>query len=161
MAKRKTPPPPAPLALVQKADTSGQDAASEPDEETDGLSPMEQRFVDMSGTGTGMEDMAGELGLSSRTLRRWKLKPEIATAIRLRTSELMSQTRATLASASSRAARELSKLAESAEPDTARVSACRAVIANAAKFAEVEEIQQRLAELEARLAQQQPNRFRS
>jgi hypothetical protein len=142
-----------PLEAVppEKPDTSGQAASPSP-EETDGLSPMEQRFVDLSGTGTGMEYMAGELGLSSRTLRRWKLKPEIATAIRLRTSELMSQTRATLASASSRAARELDRLATEAEPDAARISACRAVIENAAKFAEVEELQQQVAELRADLA---------
>ncbi|MGB8297373.1 MAG: hypothetical protein WCG85_18250 [Polyangia bacterium] len=160
MSDSTPPAPPAPLALVQKADTSGQ-AAPPPPEETDGLSPAEVRFVDLSASGEPMEVMASALGVCTRTLRRWKKRPEVASAIRERTSESMALTRATLASAANRAARELDRLAGEAEPDTARIAACKAVIENAVKFAEVEELTQRLAEIEARLGQQ-PNRpFRS
>jgi phage shock protein A len=138
---------------TEKADTFGQ-AASPPSEETDGLSPLELRFVDLSATGETMEVMASALGVCTRTLRRWKKRPEVASAIRERTSEAMALARATLAAAANRAARELDRLATSAEPDHARIAACKAVIENAAKFAQVEELQQRLTEIEARLAQQ-------
>ena len=134
-----------------QADNSGQ-AASPPPEETDGLSPAEVRFVDMSASGEPMETMATALGVCARTLRRWKKRPEVASAIRERTSEQMALARAILASSANRAARELDRLSTEAEPDHARISACKAVIENAVKFAEVEELAQRLAEIEARLA---------
>jgi hypothetical protein len=151
MSKTTTPPaPPTPLALVQKADTSGQDAASEPDE-SDGLSPMEARFVDLSASGESMEDMATKLGVTSRTLRRWKARPVVASAIRARTSEAMALARAILAAGANRAARELVGLAETAEPDHARIAACVAVVSNAAKLGELQEISDRLGELETRI----------
>ena len=154
MSDPEPPTPPAPLPLVQKPDTSGQAAASDRDEETDGLSVAEVRFADLSASGEPMEAMATALGVCVRTLRRWKKRPEVAAAIRDRTSEAMALARATLASSASRAARELDRLATEAEPDNARIAACRAVIENAAKFAEMEELTQRLSELEARLADQ-------
>jgi hypothetical protein len=141
------------LLAPPKPDTTGQ-AASATSEETDGLSPMEQRFVDMSASGDlSMEDMASKLGVCSRTLRRWKARPEVATAIRLRTSEQMSQARAVLAAGSARAARSLVELSDGATiGDAPKVSASRAVLETTMKLVEVEELAERLDELEARLA---------
>jgi thioredoxin-like negative regulator of GroEL len=99
-----------------------------------------------------MEDMAVELGVTSRTLRRWKLKPTVASAIRARTAEAMSLARAVLAAGASRAARELVDLAENAEPDSARVAACVAVVANATKLSEAESMQAEINEIRAQLA---------
>ena len=143
-------PPDLHVVPPEKADTIGQAAATEPDE-TDGLSVQELRFVDMSASGSPMEEMAAALGVCSRTLRRWKLKPLVATAIRDRTTESMALARATLASAANRAARELDRLCSEAEPDAARIAACKAVIENATKLGELQEISDRLGELETRL----------
>jgi transposase-like protein len=149
--KRKRPPAPPEKPPAQKADTIGQDASAEPDE-LDGLEPLQLRFIDLSASGTGMEEAARELGVCSRTLRRWKLRPQVASAIRNRTAESMALTRATLAASSNRAARALDELATDATPDHARISACKAIIENAAKLGELQEINDRLSELEAQLA---------
>ena len=138
---------------AEKPDTSGQAASPSP-EETDGLSPAEVRFVEMSASGESMETMATALGVCARTLRRWKKRPEVASAIRERTSEAMALARAILASAANRAARELDRLATEAEPDNARIAACRAVLEGAVKLVEIEELQARLAALEASLGNQ-------
>lgn len=143
---------PTPLHVVppEKPDTIGQDASTEPDE-LDGLSPMELRFVDMSASGQSMEDMAAELGVTSRTLRRWKARSEVASQIRARTSESMALARAVLSAGASRAARELVGLAENAEPDSARIAACRSVIEQAGQLGELQDISDKLADLEKRL----------
>lgn len=116
-----------------------------------GISPLETRFVDLVAGGSSMDEAATALGKSARSLRRWKRRPEIASAIRERTDESMALARATLASAANRAARELERLATTATPDGARIAACRAVIENAAKLGEVRKIEELLAELEGRL----------
>jgi transposase-like protein len=123
---------------------------------------MELKFVDMSAScsGESMEDMAAKLGVTSRTLRRWKRRPEVATAIHCRTSEAMALARAVLSAGASRAARELVELAGTAEPDYARIAACKAIIENASKLGEVQDLSDRLAELEARLATQPGNQYR-
>jgi transposase-like protein len=147
MSKRKRPATP-----PEKADTIGPTTSTEPDE-SDGLSVLELKFVELSATGaSSMEDMAVELGVTSRTLRRWKLKPTVASAIRARTAEAMSLARAVLAAGASRAARELVDLAENAEPDSARVAACVAVVANATKLSEAESMQAEINEIRAQLA---------
>jgi hypothetical protein len=144
-------PPIQPVVPDEKSDSSGQTASTEPDE-SDGLSPLELRFVDLSASGAAMEEMAGALGVCSRTLRRWKLKPQVATAIRDRTTESMALARATLASSANRAARELDRLCSEAEPDHARIAACKAVIENATKLSEIETLQAELAEIKTQLS---------
>jgi hypothetical protein len=146
----KSPTPPKPQA--QKADTIGQAASPAPEEETDGLSPTEARFVTLSASGEPMDSMAAELGVCSRTLRRWKKRPEVASAIAELTRESMSVAKSTLANAANKAARELVDLAESATPDASRVSAARAILEHAEKFVELAQISDRLSELELRLA---------
>jgi hypothetical protein len=119
-------------------------------EDAEGLSPLETRFVTLISSGASMAVAARALGKSVRTLRRWKQRPEIAAAIRERTSEHMAQAHAVLASAAIRAARELNRLCTSAKPDAARIVACREVLANATKLDE-EDVEARFAEIEARL----------
>lgn len=148
MARRKSTTPP----TAEKPDTGGQAAPSAPEDDTDGLSVAELKFVDLSASGEPMESMAKALAVCTRTLRRWKRRPEVAAAIRDRTTEAMALARATLASAANRAARALDELVADATPDHARIAACRAVIENATKLGEVQEISDRLSELEARLA---------
>jgi transposase-like protein len=137
---------------AEKSDTLGQDAAPSPDDDTDGLSSVEMRFIDLSASAEfSMEEIAAKLGVTSRTLRRWKARPAVASQIRTRTAEAMSLARAVLAAGANRAARELVGLAETAEPDHARIAACVAVVSNAAKLGELQELSDRLAELETRI----------
>jgi transposase-like protein len=144
-------PPDLHVVPPEKPDTIGQAASTEPDE-SDGLSVLELKFVDLSASGAAMEEMASKLGVTSRTLRRWKARPEVAAAIRARTNEAMALARATLASGANRAARELVDLAETAEPDHARIAACVAVVSNATKLTEFSDLQTDLAEIREQLA---------
>ena len=57
-----TQPPDLHVVPAEKPDTIGQAASTEPDE-SDGLSPMELRFVDMSSSGAAMEEIASALGV--------------------------------------------------------------------------------------------------
>lgn len=150
-AKKRKPTPKAP-PVAPKADAIGQPAAPVPEEETDGLSPLELRFIDMSASGRlGMEEMAVELGCTSRTLRRWKRRPEVAKQIRDRTTESMALARAVLSAAAVRAARELEALCTEATPDGSRVAACKTVLEAAVNLGQVEDLSAALAEVEARL----------
>jgi hypothetical protein len=126
-------------------------SGGDPAEEAGGLSALELRFVDLVAGGASMDEAATALGKSTRTLRRWKSRPKIASAIRARTQESMSLARATLASAANRAARELDRLCSKAKPDAARVAACRAVLENSERLGELQELQDLVAELEARM----------
>jgi len=146
------------MVSPEKADTIGQDASAEPDE-LDGLSPMTRRFVTLSASGESMDSMAAGLGVCSRTLRRWKRRPEVASAIAELTHESMALAKSTLANAANRAARELVGLAESASPDASRVSAARAILEHAEKFVELAEISDRLTELEAARGKQHRRGF--
>jgi hypothetical protein len=148
-----TDPPGLRVVPPEKEDTSGQAASGTPDE-SDGLFPMERRFVTLSASGESMDAMAATLGLCTRTLRRWKRRPEVASAIAELTHESMALAKSTLANAANRAARELVGLAESASPDASRVSAARAILEHAEKFVELAEISDRLTELEARQGRQ-------
>jgi transposase-like protein len=116
------------------------------------LDPLEIRFVDMISTGVSMGEAATALDKSERTLRRWRQRPEIRDALSARMKEQMALAHAILASATSRAARELEKLCGTAEPATARIAACRAVVEFSTKLGEVAELETRLAALEERLA---------
>jgi transposase-like protein len=149
VSRRK--PPTTPKPSTEKADEIGPTTSTEPDE-SDGLEPLQLRFIDLSASGTGMEEAARELGVCSRTLRRWKLRPQVATAIRNRTAESMALARAVLTAGANRAARELVDLAETAEPDHARIAACVAVVSNATKLTEFSDLQTDLAEIRERLA---------
>jgi hypothetical protein len=133
------------------ADKNGQPDADEADE-LDGLSPLQLRFIDLSATGTSMEDSARELGVCARTLRRWKRRPDVALAIRNRTTESMALARATLAAGANRAARALDELATDATPDHARIVACKAIIENATKLGDVAELVEQVRELRATIA---------
>ena len=151
MARKKPPTPEAPAPpTVAKADSCGQSASTDPDE-SDGLSPMEGRFVALSASGESMDSMAAALGVATRTLRRWKKRPEVASAIAELTRESMATAKSTLANAANRAARELVSLSESATPDASRVAAARTILEHAEKFVEIAEISDRLSELETRL----------
>jgi hypothetical protein len=132
----------------------------EDDAAGDGLNPREILFVDALALGHTLGDAATAASISTRSGRRWKAKPAIAESIRTRMIENVAVGRAILAAGMSKAATGLVAMASGeAIPDSARVSACRAVVEGAVKLVEIDELVARLAQLEARLAEQ-PSRLR-
>jgi len=116
-----------------------------------GLNLRETRFVDALAEGETHAHAASVAGISERTGRRWLHKPHIAQALRNRIAESRSQARAVLAAGARRAATELVRLAGNARPDSARVAASKAVIEASNTIDELEELDSRLAEVEAAL----------
>ena len=131
--------------------------------DTESLSAREIRFVDALAAGATPREAATQVGISDRTGRRWRQKPEIQAAIRSRLNDSIAVAKSILASGAAKAATGLVSMASGeAIADSARVSACRAVTEGATRLIELDELQARLSELEARLSEQ-PNRlpFRS
>jgi phage terminase small subunit len=130
----------------------GGPAAGKDDDSPEALTAPEMLFVETLAAGESLADAAKAAGVSYRTARRWKGRPEIASAIRERTTEALALGRAVLASGMARAARGLVAMADGTAPaESPRVSACRAVVEGAVSLAEMEELEARLSELEARL----------
>lgn len=126
------------------------DDADGPDPE--GLDARETAFADALAAGHSLRDGATAAGIGYRTAKRWRKRPEIAGAIRARVSENLAMARAVLASGASRAARSLVNMSDGARPaDAPTVSAARAVVESANRLVEIEELETRLTELEARL----------
>ena len=150
---------------VVPADETGQSGGDEaeagPDDEAR-LSPKEIRFVDALAAGETSCQASKVAGVTDRTGRRWRQRPEIQAAVRARLNDSLGAARAILACGAARAATGLVSMADGSEPaESPRVSAARAVVEGATRLVEIEEIESRLAEVEAQLATQ-PNRpFRS
>jgi hypothetical protein len=118
-----------------------------------GLSAREVKFCDLLATGTPPAEAARAVGIAERSGRRWRKKPEIIEAVRVRLSENIATGKSILAAGMAKAARALVEMSDGAEEaDAARVSACRAVTESAVKLVELDELQTRLALLEAQLA---------
>ena len=122
-------------------------------EQGETLDARELRFVDLVASGSTLGDAATAIGIGYRTARRWKKRPEIVSAIKDRASEQVALGRAVLAAGMGRAARSLVDMADGqAKAEPARVSAARAVVEVTARLVELETVNERLAQLEERLA---------
>jgi nitrous oxidase accessory protein NosD len=120
----------------------------------EGLDPREILFVDALALGHTLGDAATAASISARSGRRWKAKPAIAEAIRARMTENIAVGRAILAAGMSKAATGLVAMASGeAVADSARVSACRAVMEASIKLVELDELVARLEQLEGQLAE--------
>lgn len=163
MSKRK-PAPPAPLVLVPPAANSGQPGL-EPEDQVDptvadacsdadaGLSARELKFCDLLATGTPPAEAARAVGIAERSGRRWRQKPRIQAAIRSRLNDAVAVCRSVLAQGSANSARALVEMATGVEePDSARVSAARAVVENTMRLTDLEQIEAQIAELAAQLS---------
>ena len=128
------------------ADECGQPKAEAadagPDDEAR-LSPKEIRFCDALSAGETSCQASKLAGITDRTGRRWRQRPEIQAAVRARLNDSLGAARACSA---------LVTMADGSEPaESAHVSACRAVTEGAVKLCEVAELEARLAALEAQL----------
>jgi phage terminase small subunit len=137
------------------ADKSGQPDGAEADAGPDDeacLSPKEIRFCDALAAGETSCQAAKLAGITDRTGRRWRQRPEIQTAVRARLNDSLGAARAILACGAARAATGLVSMSDGSEEASApRVSAARAVVEGATRLVEIEEIESRLAEVEAQL----------
>jgi len=121
--------------------------------DTESLSAREIRFVDALAVGRSPSEAAREIGLSDRSGRRWRKKPEIIEAVRARLSENIATGKSILAAGMAKAATGLVSMASGETPaEAARVSACRAVTEGAVKLCELADLQTQLAEIQTRLA---------
>ena len=129
------------------------------EEDPEGLSPQEMAFVDAIAGGGSLQDGATAAGISYRSAKRWHRKEQIIAAVRARISASLAQARAVLAAGAGRAARSLVALSDGASVgDAPKISASLAVLNSAAKFGELQDLEDRLAELEQRLREQPSGR---
>ncbi len=128
------------------------EAADTGQDEESRLSPRQVLFVDAIAAGEVSCHAAELAGVCARTARRWRQRPEIQAAVRSRLNDSLGSARAILAQGSARAAKSLVDMSDGeADATSPKVAASRAVIEQATNLAAVEELQARLAELEARL----------
>jgi hypothetical protein len=121
--------------------------ASEGDE---ALSVPEMRFIDSLGCGASLAEAAKAAGISERSARRWKRKPQIASEIRARMSEACAIAKAILARGAERAATAAVGVADGTiEASPTRLGAIRLVLENTLGRMELEALEEKLSQLEA------------
>jgi hypothetical protein len=143
------------LRVIEAVPPVSESGRTPAEDEDDGepLSARETMFCDALAAGTTPREAATQVGISARTGRRWRQKPEIQTAVRSRLNDSIAVAKSILASGAAKAATGLVAMADgTAEAEAARVSACRACVDGATKLIELDELQSRLAALEERLA---------
>lgn len=97
-------------------------------------------------------EVAEYIGVTSKTLRRWKKEPHFQEAYKQARADMMASTISRLQKASNAAVATLEYImASNAATPASRVTAARAVLDLALKATEIEEIAERLTKLEARL----------
>jgi hypothetical protein len=113
------------------------------------LSPRELRCAETLAEGGSLADCAARCGRSIRTIQRWAKLPAVQAAVKELAREHVSRARGVLAAGMVRAARSLVNMAGGeSEADSAKVSACRAVLDTAVGLGELADVAERLAALE-------------
>ena len=104
--------------------------------------------------GATVRDAAQSAGVSERTAHRRLEDPAFARRVTDARSEMLSRAVGTLARTSTAAATALALLLR-AESETVRLGAARSILELAAKFHETEQLEHRIAQLEAQMEGQQ------
>lgn len=118
----------------------------------DGLDPLKARLVQLLMQGATIPEAAADIGRSERRLRVWRKEPAVKAALKQLMGEAMGRARVVLTSGALHAATALVEMADgSASPDMARVAACKAVLDTAARLSEVEDLADRIDDLETRI----------
>ena len=115
------------------------------------LDAREMRFVQQLAAGKTMPQASRAVGISDRTGRRWRSTPRVGAALREALQEQVGVCKAVLASGAARAARSLVKMSDG-KGSTTQVAASKAVVDGAIKAVEIDELQAKVAELEAALS---------
>lgn len=113
----------------------------------------EQAIAALLATST-IPEAAAHSGLSENTLRGWLKDRSFASAYRQARARVLDEATAQIQKATTAAVQTLTAvMADEAAPASARVSAAKEVLATALKVREIDELEARLAALEARIQQ--------
>ena len=142
------------LLEVVSGSGRGSDLSDGDDADADALlNAVELRFIELVASGQSLADTGAQIGRSERTARRWMKRPEMAAAVKARASEQVQTARSILTSGMSRAARSLVDMSDGkADAVSPKVQAAKAVLDAATALTTVGDLQERLTELETKLA---------
>ncbi len=119
---------------------------------TDSLTPIESRLVALLSAkpDARQEDIAAELGKSTRHVRRLLARASVRRALDGAARDGLARASTLLGNGAQRAAQALVSMATGAtRATTPRVSACRVVLEGAARLVEAVNVDERLRKLEA------------
>ena len=123
----------------------------------DALTTRQAAYVAHRLTGLSQKTAADKIGIATRTARTWETLPAVQAALRAGQDDLISEATATATALLRPALVKLMALGDDVEaPATARVSALRAVADLALKLREVDDVAQRLSDVERRLDEHSP-----
>jgi len=113
------------------------------------------RALELLAEGLSTTEVAAQVGVHPRTIRKWRSDPAFAEALEEATRETLRRTRQRLAALAHHACEALHEVLHSADaPPSVKVSSARAVLEYLAKFetlARLEELEARVRALEERL----------
>jgi transposase-like protein len=119
------------------------------------LTPIRERAIVALLANSTIKRAAKSIGVDETTLWRWLQDKDFHTAYRTARRESVSQAIARLQQASSEAVNTLREIVkDKKQPAPARVSAAKAILEFSIKAVEIEDMAERLAQVEAVLAQQ-------
>jgi transposase-like protein len=119
------------------------------------LTPIQERAIVALLANSTIKRAAKSIGVDETTLWRWLQDKDFHTAYRTARRESVSQAIARLQQASSEAVNTLREIVkDKQQPAPARVSAAKAILEFSIKAVEIEDMAERLAQVEAILAQQ-------
>jgi len=132
---------------------SGRSSETPPDGD-DAFNARELAFIEALAEGATIREASSIADVPYSTARRWRKRPDIQAAIRERAREAVQAGTLSLGQGAAEAARSLRAIAKGKEPaEGPRVTACRAILEIGLRVVEGEEVSERLAAIEARLAQ--------
>lgn len=127
---------------------SGRDDGQAPE----AFTTQEAAFVDALASGKTIREAAKANGIAYNTARRWRRRPEIQAAIRELARDAVQSGTLALGQGARVAAKTLRAIASGkAQASGPRVTACRAILEIGLRVLEVEELEERVAALEAKL----------
>jgi len=119
------------------------------------LTPIQERAIVALLANSTIKRAAKSIGVDETTLWRWLQDKDFHAAYRTARRESVSQAMARLQQASSEAVNTLREIVkDKKQPAPARVSAAKAILEFSIKAVEIEDMAERLAQVEAILSQQ-------
>jgi hypothetical protein len=116
------------------------------------LSNNEMKLLLPLACGTTAEQAARQAGVNVRTVFRRLKNPEFRRQIQAMRADMVQRTSGTLTAAGGEAVKTMVELMRSPTPSAVRLAAARAIVELGMKVRETAELEQRLAELEERMA---------
>ena len=121
----------------------------------DGLAEKERAIIGLA-RGLSTDAVGAELGVSGRTVRRWRDEPGFAASVEAARRETLAEAVAALGHAARQAVETLFEASLNAENEAVRVRAALGLIGALPSFAQHASIEDRLARVEAAVAAREP-----